>query len=231
MCAMDRSSDGSLSQSVREALYHIKELYCSSPVSVCVRNQRSEILYSNTSFVQLYDFFKAEGEMNSFSGSFDELELMLVQFELDSKVLGKGCVLSKIFSCSSSNFQVRMECISNQDQELYVLWQINLLIMAPLSSRNAKKTNSSIFCNFDRVMIEITDLNIVPLSFYVLGFSYVDISMYLGISEKAVKRRIERSKEKVTAVYPSFGEFIIDCYRTRKIYFFVENIYEFVMLN
>ncbi len=38
MCAMDRSGDDSLSQSVRDAL-HIKGLYNTSPVSVCVRNQ------------------------------------------------------------------------------------------------------------------------------------------------------------------------------------------------
>lgn len=50
MCAMDRSSDDSLSQSVRDALLHIKGLYNISPVSVCVRNQQRDVLYSNTSF-------------------------------------------------------------------------------------------------------------------------------------------------------------------------------------
>jgi PAS domain-containing protein len=56
MCAMDRSSDDSLSQSVRDALLHIKGLYNISPVSVCVRNQQRDVLYSNTSFEQMYDF-------------------------------------------------------------------------------------------------------------------------------------------------------------------------------
>lgn len=231
MCAMDRSSDDSLSQSVKDALFHIKALYHSSPVSVCVRNQHHDILYSNTSFVQLYDFFKTEGETSSFSGSFNELELMLFQLEFDCMVLGKGCVLSKIFSCNSSNFQVRMECINVHGEGLYVLWQVNLLIIAPLSSRKIKRVNSSVICDFDKVMVEITDINIIPLSFYSLGFSYSDISIYLNISEKAVKRRIERSKEKVLTVYPSFGDFIIDCYRTRKIYFFVETAYELLMLQ
>jgi PAS domain-containing protein len=56
MCAMDRSGDDSLSQSVRDALLHIKGLYNTSPVSVCVRNQQRDVLYSNTSFEQMYDF-------------------------------------------------------------------------------------------------------------------------------------------------------------------------------
>ena len=231
MCAMDRSGDDRLSQSVRDVLLHIKGLYNTSPVSVCVRNQQRDVLYSNTSFEQIYDFFKTEGVTGSFSGSFNELELMLFQLELDCMVLGKGCVLSKIFSCNSANFQIRMECINVHDEGLYVLWQINLLIIAPLSSRKIKRLNSNAICDFDKVMIEITDVNIVPLSFYVLGFSYSDISICLSISVKAVKRRIERSKEKILTIYPSFGDFIVDCYRTRKIYFFVETAYEFLMLK
>ncbi|HDT6598897.1 TPA: sigma factor-like helix-turn-helix DNA-binding protein [Raoultella ornithinolytica] len=231
MCAMDRSSDNALSQSVRDALFHIKALYHSSPVSVCVRNQQRDILYSNISFKHLYDFFKAEGDGNSFSGSFIELELMLYQLELDCMALGRGCVLSKIFSCGSSNFQVRMKCINTQDDEIYIFWQVNLLIVAPLSSRKFKSVDADALCDLDKVMVEITDLNIVPLSFYVLGFSYSDISRYLDIPERTVKKRIERSKAKVAVIYPSFSEFVADCYRTRKVYFFTENVYEFVMLK
>ncbi|TCL41624.1 hypothetical protein EDC47_1341 [Raoultella planticola] len=89
MCAMDRSSDDSLSQSVRDALLHIKGLYNISPVSVCVRNQQRDVLYSNTSFEQMYDFFKTECVAGSFSGTFYELELMFSQLELDCMVLGK----------------------------------------------------------------------------------------------------------------------------------------------
>ncbi|MCW9490401.1 sigma factor-like helix-turn-helix DNA-binding protein [Klebsiella michiganensis] len=231
MCAMDRSSDDRSSQSVKDVIYHIKELYDSSPVSVCVRNQHHDVLYSNTAFEQIYVFFKAEGSGNSFLGSLNDVQIMLNQLEFDCMALGKGCVLSKIFSFGSSNFQVRMECINNQCDELYVLWQINLMILSPLSGRKIKKVNSSFACDFDRVMLEITDLNITPLSFYVLGFSYADISIYLGVSEKAVKKRVERSKEKISNIYPSFGDFIVDCYKTRKIYFFIENVYEYLMLK
>ncbi|MBE0193398.1 hypothetical protein FOT95_17225 [Klebsiella michiganensis] len=45
MCAMDRSGDDRVSQSVKDVLLHIKELYHSSPVSVCVRNSEREFLY------------------------------------------------------------------------------------------------------------------------------------------------------------------------------------------
>nr|WP_258557319.1 hypothetical protein [Serratia marcescens] len=75
-----------------------------------------------------------------------------------------------------------------------------------------------------------SDLNIIPLSFYVLGFSYMDISNYISVPEKIVKKRIDRAKEKVLEVYPSFRAFVTDCYRSRKIYFFIENVYEYVML-
>lgn len=64
-------------------------------------------------------FFKTECVAGSFSGSFHELELMLSQLELDCMALGKGCVLSKIFSCGKSNFQIRIECISLLDDDFY----------------------------------------------------------------------------------------------------------------
>ncbi|MEE2394252.1 hypothetical protein PRA93_25860, partial [Klebsiella pneumoniae] len=60
--------------------------------------------------------------------------------------------------------------------------------------------------------------------------SYMDISNYISVPEKIVKKRIDRAKEKVLEVYPSFRAFVTDCYRSRKIYFFIENVYEYVML-
>ncbi|BCH47574.1 hypothetical protein KAM260_54650 (plasmid) [Klebsiella pneumoniae] len=64
MCAMDRSGDDGLSQSGRDVISCIKSIYHNSPVSVCVRNERHETLYSNDSFQQLFSFFKAESEKN-----------------------------------------------------------------------------------------------------------------------------------------------------------------------
>ncbi|WP_261313067.1 hypothetical protein [Klebsiella pneumoniae] len=231
MYAMDRSSDEGLSQSVRETILHIKALYNTSPVSVCVRNQQRDVLYSNTAFEQIYDFFKTEGVTGSFSSSFNELELMLSQLELDCMVLGKGCVLSKIFSYGKSNFQIRIECISLLDDDFYFFWQINLLITVPLSSRKMEFIKSKGNSDFDEAISRVSDLNIIPLSFYVLGFSCLDISSYICVSQKIVKKRIDRSKEKVLEIYPSFSSFISDCYKTRKIYFFIENVYEYIVLK
>jgi hypothetical protein len=42
--------------------------------------------------------------------------------------------------------------------------------------------------DFDEAIARISDLNIIPLSFYVLGFSYMDISNYICVSEKIVKK-------------------------------------------
>jgi hypothetical protein len=42
--------------------------------------------------------------------------------------------------------------------------------------------------DFDEAISKISDLNIIPLSFYVLGFSYLDISSYICVSEKIVKK-------------------------------------------
>ncbi|EGH2826237.1 TPA: hypothetical protein MH390_26845 [Klebsiella pneumoniae] len=84
--------------------------------------------------------------------------------------------------------------------------------------------------DFDEAISKISDLNMIPLSFYVLGFSCLDISSYICVPERIVKKRIDRSKEKVLESYPSFSSFILDCYKTRKIYFFIENVYEYIML-
>ncbi|WP_256558467.1 hypothetical protein [Klebsiella variicola] len=139
-------------------------------------------------------------------------------------------MLSKIFSCGKSNFQIRIEFISLLDDDFYFFWQMNLLITVPLSSRKMKFIKSKDIPDFDEAIARISDLNIIPLSFYVLGFSYMDISNYISVPEKIVKKRIDRAKEKVLEVYPSFRAFVTDCYRSRKIYFFIENVYEYVML-
>lgn len=48
--------------------------------------------------------------------------------------------------------------------------------------------------DFDEAIARISDLNIIPLSFYVLGFSYMDISNYISVPEKIVKK--DRSCER-----------------------------------
>lgn len=79
------------------------------------------------------------------------------------------------------------------DDDFY-FWQMNLLITAPLSSRKMKFIKSKGIPDFDEAIARISDLNIIPLSFYVLGFSYMDISNYISVPEKIVKK--DRSCER-----------------------------------
>lgn len=65
---------------------------------------------------------------------------------------------------------------------------MNLLITVPLSSRKMKFIKSKDIPDFDEAIARISDLNIIPLSFYVLGFSYMDISNYISVPEKIVKK-------------------------------------------
>lgn len=65
---------------------------------------------------------------------------------------------------------------------------MNLLITVPLSSRKMKFIKSKDIPDFDEAIARISDLNIIPLSFYVLGFNYMDISNYIYVPEKIVKK-------------------------------------------
>ena len=227
MCAMDRSSDDSFSQSVRDALNHIKELYNSSPVSVCVRNDRNEVLYANSSFQQMYDFFQLESSKSIFSGNSVKLEYILSQFEFDCMSLGKGCVLCKNFSCGEYYFQVRMECMFISDECLYVLWQINLLIQLPLVGRKISfGDNPNADFNFELAISKIPVRNLPALSFYILGFTYEEAAFYVDLPVSTVRKRVEKSREIIKENFRSYNIFIMHIYKTKKIFFFVDFVSE-----
>lgn len=227
MCAMDRSGDDSLSQSVRDALSHIKALYHASPVSVCVRNDRHETVYSNDSFQQVYDFFQTETDNTLFDVGEVKLEYVLSQFEFDCMSLGKGCVLCKNFSCGKYNFQVRMECIFIEGECIYVLWQINLLIQIPLSNKLVKsKTQLKDDIDFEVVISKIPTRNLESLSFSILGFTYMEAAVYVELPASTVRKRVEKSREIIKEVFPSYEIFIKYIYKTKRIFFFVDYVSE-----
>ncbi|EPJ4419082.1 hypothetical protein QBG63_005445, partial [Raoultella ornithinolytica] len=220
-------SDDSLSQSVRDALNHIKELYNSSPVSVCVRNDRNEVLYANSSFQQMYDFFQLESSKSIFSGNSVKLEYILSQFEFDCMSLGKGCVLCKNFSCGEYYFQVRMECMFISDECLYVLWQINLLIQLPLVGRKINfGDNPNADFNFELAISKIPVRNLPALSFYILGFTYEEAAFYVDLPVSTVRKRVEKSREIIKENFRSYNIFIMHIYKTKKIFFFVDFVSE-----
>lgn len=231
MCALDPSSDTSMSQSLSTVICHINALYCNSPVAVCVRNQHNSFLFSNITFQQLNEHFKTGSDDNTFLGSYDGVTYILLQLELDCIALGEGCVLNKIFPYRNDDFQISMECIKTDSDEICVFWRLNRIINIPLESRKKKDVSTDNIELIDKVLLGMSDINLLPLSFYALGFGLADISNFIGISENIVKKRIERAKVKISKEYPSFEVFLLDCYRTRKIYFFIENAYEYIMLR
>jgi len=231
MCALDRSSDAYMSQSLSAMISHIDALYRHSTVAVCVRSQQSTLLFSNVAFQQLNDHFKETSDNNTFISSYNAVTHILLQLELDCIALGEGCILNRIFPYGVDSFHISMECILTEFDEVCVFWKLNRIINTPLENRKKQDINLTDTELIDKVLLELTDINLLPLSFYVLRFGYSDISAFLCVPEKVIKRRIERAKIRIIKTYPSFEDFLMECYRTRKIYFFIENVYDYIMLR
>ena len=136
MCAFDPSSDACTSQSLSALICHIDALYANSPVAVCVRNQRNGLLFSNMSFQQLNEHFKASSNSNPFLRPYEELTYIFLQMEMWCIQLGEGCVLNKLFPYGDNNFHIRMECLKKDDDDICVLWQLDNIISSPLATRN-----------------------------------------------------------------------------------------------
>lgn len=225
MCAMDRSDDDVLSQSVKDVISSVKSIYHSSPVSVCVRNDQRETLYSNHSFQQLIEFFDVESERTLFKAGEIKLEYVLSQFEFDCIALGKGCVLCKDFICGEYTFQVRMESMFIPDESTCILWQINFIINLPFPGGGvirgflSDKTDS-----YDKVISIIPVKNLESLSFTLSGFTYGEAADYIGLPVSTVRKRVEKSREIINDFFVSFDDFRVYLFKTKKIFFFVDNV-------
>ncbi|HGV3493537.1 TPA: hypothetical protein ACNGYJ_004975 [Klebsiella quasipneumoniae subsp. quasipneumoniae] len=231
MCAMDRSGDGGLSQSVRDALFHIKELYHSSPVSVCVRSSDREFLYQNTSFEQLYAYLLNKDISNIKNIVPLEVEVFLARLEIECGFLGNGGVLNKSFSNKGTSFNVYMECRQTEDGEIIILWMLNLLIIRPLAGFRVLDRELHSKNKFDKLVSNLTDKNLIVLSFYMSGYDVSEISMAMKIEAKTIESRIERTKKIIKKYYPSFIHFKYECFRNKSIYFFVALTMDYVLLE
>ncbi|TGN40833.1 hypothetical protein E5Q62_24375 [Klebsiella oxytoca] len=225
MCAMDRSGDVGLSQSVIDVISSVKSIYNASPVSVCVRNDRRETLYSNTSFQQLYQFFKIESEKSLLKIGSLKLDYLLSQIEFDCMSLGQGCVLCKSFRCGKYNFQVRMESLYIPEESVYVLWQINLLINLPLTGGLKSDSFTSTYHDcYIEVVSRISVKNLESLSFVLSGYTYGEAAYYLKLPASTVRKRVEKSREIINESFGSFVDFRSYLYKTKKIFFFVDYV-------
>lgn len=232
MCALDRSSDDSSSQSLKETLFHIKSIYHTSPVAVCVRNERHETLYSNKSFQVIYDFIQSESDKTLFNVGTVKFKDVFIQFELDCISLGKGCVLCKSFACGSHFFQVRLESMFISDGVTCVLWQINLSIQLPLSSKLVvSESQSENDTNFEKIISILPRQSIEALSFFILGFSYTENAFYLNLPVSTVRKRIERAREIIKGLFSTYDNFIDYVYKTKKIFFFVDYVSEIISVK
>ncbi|WP_300002392.1 hypothetical protein [uncultured Cedecea sp.] len=227
MCALDRSSDDSSSQSLKETLFHIKSIYHTSPVAVCVRSEQHETLYSNKSFQLIYDFIQSESDKTLFNAGTIKFKDVFVQFEQDCISLGKGCVLCKSFPCGNYFFQVRLEYMNTPDGLTCVLWQINLSIQLPLSNKIvASESQSENDIYFETIFSTLPRQSIEALSFFILGFSYTASALHLNLPVSTVRKRIERAKEIIKGSFSTYENFINYVYKTKRIFFFVDYVSE-----
>lgn len=231
MCAMDRSSDDSLSQSLKDTLFHIKALYHSSPVSVCVRNSEREFLYKNTSFDQLYSYLLNNKNFNSKNVVPIDVGIFLLRLEIECSLLGNGGVLSKSFSNKGTGFNVYMECRQENNGEIIIVWMLNLLIIRPLSGFRVFDQESKSKNKFDELISNLTEKNLITLSFYMSGFDVSEIAIAMKVEAKTIDSRIERTKKLIKQHYPSFIHFKYECFRNRSIYFFVSLVMDYVLLE
>ena len=231
MCAMDRSGDDRVSQSVKDVLLHIKELYHSSPVSVCVRNSEREFLYKNTSFDQLYAYLLNKENSNFKNVVPIEVDVFLLRLEVECSLLGNGGVLSKSFSNKGTGFNVYMECRQAENGDIIVIWMLNLLIIRPLAGFRVFKQDLHSRKKFDELISRLTDKNLITLSFYMSGFDVSEISIAMNVETKTIDSRIERSKKLIKQYYPSFVQFKYECFRNKAIYFFIEQTLDYLLLE
>lgn len=228
MCARDPNVYLNSSQSIQKTLLHIKALYQHSPVSVCVRNDMHEVLYANHSYQQLIQFLTFIEKPRHDDIKSYNIYLFLTQLEFDCFYMGAGCALSASFECNDRRFQVRMECREFSDENSIVIWFINPKIHNAFvdGARDSFDDNSDV--KIKNVINKLSNKNLSVFSFYLLGFSCSEISSFLSVRERTVRRRVELSKEVTRKEYSSFKIFKTDLFKSRSINIIFRLVYEFL---
>lgn len=228
MCARDPNVYLNSSQSIQKTLLHIKALYQHSPVSVCVRNDMREILYTNHSYQQLNQFLTSIEKSKRYDIKSNDIFLFLTQLEFDCIYMGAGCALSASFSFGDRKFQVRMECREFNNDNAITIWLINPKVHNTFVDGVRDSFDEYGNTRVSKVIGNLSNKNLAAISFYILGFSYSEISIILNLRERTVRRRVEVSKEAITNEYSSMSTFKADLFKSGKVNILVHFVYEYL---
>ncbi|EDL1510824.1 conjugal transfer protein TraJ [Salmonella enterica subsp. enterica serovar Typhimurium] len=224
MCPTDRRERTLASQSVNKYILSIQDIYKNSPVPVCVRNQSRKIIYANGAFIEL--FSKEDQPLSGDSYNRYGVEVFLSSLELECQSLGHGAAFCRRFNFHGEIYQIRMENISFDNNEIIVLWQINLFPDHPFFSPDTKTKNLSL-SGTESFWNELSPGTLLVFSFYTLGVSHANIAKELGITIRASEDRIKPVKRKIKRNYESFDSFRISCIFKGKIISLIDIIREF----
>lgn len=199
------------SQSLDDEVNFFDGLYKNSPLPACIRDQYRKIIYANAAFSR---FFSPQ-EIVSPGDSYDPhlVELRLSSIELESLSMGVGTAICQNFNCNGENYQIRVEprLIGS---ELYSFWLINFFpdYQAIFSE---KKVGRKIGFDINVFFAELSTKVMVVLCFSILGFHPFTISRILGITERAVNRRLDRAKYEIFKSFSDYDEFKLHCLKSK----------------
>lgn len=195
------------SQSLDDIIKLFDALYKDSPLPFCIRDQSRNFIYKNDA---CSDFFHPLSK--SFSGvSFDpdEVELDLSTIELEAFVMGNGTSLCRTFNFNGEYYQVRVE-VRTVNNEIYALWFINFFPDYQALFHTSNKVRGEEF-DFDVFLSGLTTKKMITLCFSLLGFQLHTISLYLGVSEKAISSRLSSVKNEIYKSFPDYDYFRFYC--------------------
>lgn len=121
-----------------------------------------------------------------------------------------------------------MECREFNDESAIIIWLINPKIHNTFVDGVRDSFDEYSNNKVSKVVGNLSNKNLAAISFYILGFSYSEISSYLNLRERTVRRRVEVSKEVITKEYSSVSTFKADLFKSGKVSLLVRFVYEYL---
>lgn len=207
MSALDPSDPLDLSQSLDEVLNLYTYLYGKSKLSVCIRNNDRETIYSNKSFSELFERNGVDSKESISELARTELELSKIELELF--YLGAETAMCKNLTLFDVQYQVRLE-IRYCDGQFISIWFINELIEL-VTFKCLSAFNTKIKFNAEFFLSGLSPKCFNTMLFVLLGFNAASIAKIMNISEKATNKRISRVKSSMNTKGISFDDFRLSC--------------------